>query len=146
LQPDAAIIFSDILVLLQALGVEVQMRPGEGPVLPQPLRTAADAFALQEVDVVPRLEYVSAALRMTKKALDGRATLIGFAGAPWTLFCYLVEGRGSKDFARAKGFFYREPEAARHVLGILARTTVAYLNAQIAAGAQVVQVFDSWAG
>lgn len=143
---DAAIIFSDILVVLQALDFEVEMRPGEGPVLPDPLRSAEQALKLTVPDAAERLHYVMDALTLTRKTLAGRVPLIGFAGAPWTLLCYLVEGRGSKNFAEAKSFCYREPEAARRALEVITDTTIDYLNAQIKAGAQVVQVFDSWAG
>jgi uroporphyrinogen decarboxylase len=144
--PDAAIIFSDILVIPQALGFTVTLNEGEGPRLPDPVRTAAQALAVTVPDVEDRLHYVMDALRLTRNRLDGRATLIGFAGAPWTILCYMVEGRGSKDFARVKQFCYTEPVAARHLLDAITKTTIAYLKAQIKAGAQAVQVFDSWAG
>jgi len=145
-QPDAAIIFSDILVVLQALGLEVTLNPGEGPRLPNPVKTPEDAFKLSVPDVEDRLHYVMEALTLTRHALNGEATLIGFAGAPWTLFCYLIEGRGSKDFAKAKAFYWQYPEASKHALQVISDTTIRYLKAQIQAGAQVVQVFDSWAG
>lgn len=144
--PDAAIIFSDILVVLQALGIEVTLNPGEGPRLPNPVNTPEAALALTVPDVQDRLHYVMEALTLTRKELNGEATLIGFAGAPWTLFCYLIEGRGSKDFARAKAFYWQHLEAARHALKVISDTTILYLKAQIKAGAQVVQVFDSWSG
>ena len=144
--PDAAIIFSDILVIPQALGFEVTMNEGEGPRLPNPVRTADQAFAVQIPDVVHHLHYVMDAIRITRERLAGRATMIGFAGAPWTILCYMVEGKGSKDFSRVKQFCYTEPEAARHLLNVITKTTIEYLKAQIAAGAQTVQVFDSWAG
>ncbi|MFW6348502.1 MAG: uroporphyrinogen decarboxylase [Cyclonatronaceae bacterium] len=145
-KPDAAIIFSDILVVLQALGLEVTLVPGQGPRLPDPVQTPEAALALQTPDVADRLHYVMEALRLTRHELNGEAALIGFAGAPWTLFCYMVEGRGSKDFSRAKAFYWQHPEAARHALRIITETTIAYLKGQIAAGAQAVQVFDSWSG
>ena len=144
--PDAAIIFSDILVIPQALGFEVTMNEGEGPRLPNPVRTADQAFAVQIPDVVHHLHYVMEAIRITRERLAGRATMIGFAGAPWTILCYMVEGKGSKDFSRVKQFCYTEPEAARHLLDVITKTTITYLKAQISAGAQTVQVFDSWAG
>lgn len=144
--PDAAIIFSDILVIPQSLGLEVTLNEGEGPRLPNPIRTAKDALAISVPDVADRLHYVMEALTITRNRLDGNATLIGFAGAPWTILCYMIEGRGSKDFARVKQFCYTEPDAARHLLSVITDTTIAYLKAQITAGAQVVQVFDSWAG
>lgn len=144
--PDAAIIFSDILVVLQALGLEVTLNPGEGPRLPEPVDSPGKALALSVPDVEDRLHYVMEALTLTRKELNGKATLIGFAGAPWTLFCYAIEGRGSKDFAKAKAFYWQHPEASRHLLKVICDTTIRYLKAQILAGAQVVQVFDSWAG
>lgn len=144
--PDAAIIFSDILVVLQALGLEVTLNPGEGPRLPEPVNSPEAAFALKVPNVEDRLHYVMEALTLTRRELNGNATLIGFAGAPWTLFCYLIEGRGSKDFAKAKAFYWQYPEASRHALKVISDTTIRYLKAQVKAGAQVVQVFDSWAG
>lgn len=144
--PDAAIIFSDILVIPQALGFEVTMNEGEGPRLPDPVRTAEQAMAIQVPDTVDRLHYVMDALRITRQRLDGRAALIGFAGAPWTILCYMVEGKGSKDFSRVKQFCYTHPEAARHLLEVITKSTIDYLNAQVQAGAQAIQVFDSWAG
>jgi uroporphyrinogen decarboxylase len=145
-EPDAAIIFSDILVVLQALGLEVTLNPGEGPRLPNPIQTPEDAFKLSVPDVEDRLHYVMEALTLTRKELNGNATLIGFAGAPWTLFCYMIEGRGSKDFAKAKAFYWQHPKAAQHALQVISDTTIQYLRAQVKAGAQVVQVFDSWSG
>lgn len=144
--PDAAIIFSDILVIPQALGFEVTMNEGEGPRLPNPVRTAEQALAVQVPDTADRLHYVMDALRITRQRLDGRASLIGFAGAPWTILCYMVEGKGSKDFSRVKQFCYTQPEAARHLLDVITKSTIDYLNAQVLAGAQAIQVFDSWAG
>jgi len=144
--PDAAIIFSDILVIPQALGFEVTMNEGEGPRLPNPIRTAEQALAVTRPDVADRLHYVMEAITITRRRLDGRAAMIGFAGAPWTILCYMVEGKGSKDFSRVKQFCYTHPVAARHLLDVIADTTIDYLKAQIVAGAQAVQVFDSWAG
>ncbi len=144
--PDAAIIFSDILVIPQALGFEVTMNEGEGPRLPHPVRTAEQALAVQVPDTADRLHYVMDALRITRQRLDGRASLIGFAGAPWTILCYMVEGKGSKDFSRVKQFCYTQPEAARYLLDVITTSTIDYLNAQVQAGAQAIQVFDSWAG
>lgn len=144
--PDAAIIFSDILVIPQALGFEVTMNEGEGPRLPNPVRTAEQVLAVQIPDTADRLHYVMDALRITRQRLDGRASLIGFAGAPWTILCYMVEGKGSKDFSRVKQFCYTHPDAARHLLEVITKSTIDYLNAQVQAGAQAIQVFDSWAG
>lgn len=146
LEPDAAIIFSDILTVPQALGIDVDLVKGKGPVLVNPIRTVDDAFAILAEDIPEKLHYVMNAITLTRNELNGRVPLIGFAGAPWTLFCYMVEGHGSKNFARAKAFIYQQPDAARHVLKELTKATISYLQAQISAGAQVVQVFDSWSG
>lgn len=146
LEPDAAIIFSDILTVPQALGIDVQMIPDKGPVMGNPIKTTDDAFAILSEQVPQKLQHVMDAITLTRRELNGRVPLIGFAGAPWTLFCYMVQGEGSKDFNRAKSFMYREPEAARHVMKELTRATIDYLQAQVDAGAQAVQVFDSWAG
>lgn len=144
--PDAAIIFSDILTVPQALGIDVQMIPGRGPIIGNPIKTVDDAFAIISDDTAGKLHYVMEALTLTRKELNGRVPLIGFAGAPWTLFCYMVEGQGSKDFNKAKSFLYMEPDAARHVMKELTKATIEYLQAQVRAGAQAVQVFDSWSG
>ncbi len=146
LEPDAAIIFSDILTIPQALGIDVELVSGKGPVLDNPIRSADDAFAILAEDIPEKLNHVMEALTLTRNELNGRVPLIGFAGAPWTLFCYMVQGQGSKNFDKAKAFLYQHPDAARHVLKELTRATIDYLKAQIEAGAQAVQVFDSWAG
>jgi len=143
---DAAIIFSDILVVPQAMGMEVQMIEFKGPWLPDPIRHASDLKKLMVPDVQERLGYVFDALRLTKKMLDGQVPLIGFAGAPWTLLCYMVQGRGSKTFDEAKAFCYTQPETAHRLLQLVTDTTIAYLKGQAAAGADVVQLFDSWGG
>jgi uroporphyrinogen decarboxylase len=143
---DAAIIFSDILVVPQAMGMEVQMVEHKGPILPEPIKQASDLGKLVVPDVEESLGYVFEALRLTKKNLDGRVPLIGFAGAPWTLLCYMVEGKGSKTFDQAKAFCYTQPEAAHRLLQLITDTTIAYLKGQAAAGADVVQIFDSWGG
>lgn len=143
---DAAIIFSDILVVPQAMGLEVQMVEGKGPLLPDPVKSVKDLERLIIPDVADRLHYVFDALAMTKKKLNGRVPLIGFAGAPWTLLCYMVQGKGSKTFDEAKAFCYQQPEAAHRLLQMITETTIAYLRAQAKAGADVVQVFDSWGG
>ncbi|HEX6982100.1 MAG TPA: uroporphyrinogen decarboxylase [Balneolaceae bacterium] len=144
--PDAAIIFSDILTVPQALGIDVDLVKGKGPVMGNPIRTVDDAFSILAEGVPEKLSHVMEAITLTRKELNGRVPLIGFAGAPWTLFCYIVEGEGSKNFAKAKAFLYQHPDAARHVIKELTKATIDYLKAQIKAGAQVVQVFDSWAG
>lgn len=143
---DAAIIFSDILVVPQAMGLEVQMVEGKGPFLPDPVKSRADLQRLHIPDVEASLGYVFDALRLTKKTLDGRVPLIGFAGAPWTLLCYMVQGKGSKTFDEAKAFCYTQPETAHRLLQMITDTTIAYLKGQARAGADVVQIFDSWGG
>lgn len=146
LEPDAAIIFSDILTIPQALGIDVQMIPEKGPVMGNPIQNEDDAFSILAEDISEKLHYVMDAITLTRKELNGRVPLIGFAGAPWTLFCYMVQGEGSKNFDKAKSFLYQHPEASRHVMQELTRATIEYLNAQIEAGAQAVQLFDSWSG
>ncbi|MEJ7767307.1 MAG: uroporphyrinogen decarboxylase [Chitinophagaceae bacterium] len=143
---DAAIIFSDILVVPQAMGMEVQMVEGKGPFLPEPVKQYRDIDKLTVPDVDEKLGYVFDALSLTKKTLDGRVPLIGFAGAPWTLLCYMVQGKGSKTFDEAKAFCFTQPEAAHRLLQMLTDTTIAYLRGQAKAGADVVQLFDSWGG
>src|SRR5689334_4930459 len=143
---DAAIIFSDILVVPQAMGMEVQMIESKGPFLPEPVKQLSDLDKLVIPDVNETLGYVFNALRMTKEALNGRVPLIGFAGAPWTLLCYMVQGKGSKTFDEAKAFCYTQPETAHRLLQMITDTTIAYLKGQAKAGADVVQIFDSWGG
>jgi len=143
---DAAILFSDILVIPQALEVEVQMVPNKGPYLPQPIRSRAQVEALPDVDVAERLHYVFSAIEATQAGLAGRVPLIGFAGSPWTILCYMVEGEGSKNFAEAKAFCYREPEAAQLLLEKITQVTIQYLRKKVAHGCQALQVFDSWGG
>ncbi|MEM7657227.1 MAG: uroporphyrinogen decarboxylase [Bacteroidota bacterium] len=143
---DAAIIFSDILVVCQALGFPVTMNPGEGPRLPQPIVDPAQIDAIEVGDVADRLHYVMDALRLTRQTLAGRVPLIGFVGSPWTVFCYMVEGQGSKNFAKAKAFAFTHPAATARMLQKLTDASIQYLQAQVEAGADVVQVFDSWGG
>src|SRR6201999_1001799 len=143
---DAAIIFSDILVVPQAMGLEVQMVEGKGPFLPDPVKRPSDLGRICIPDVDERLHYVFDALLLTKKTLDGRVPLIGFAGAPWTLLCYMVQGKGAKTFDEAKAFCYTQPETAHRLLQMITDTTIAYLKGQARAGADVVQIFDSWGG
>ncbi len=143
---DAAILFSDILVIPQAMGLEVQMNEGQGPLLSEPIKTPEDLKRLVVPDVTERLHYVMDAITLTKKTLDNRIPLIGFAGAPFTILCYMVEGKGSKTFDKAKAFCYQHPVAAHQFLQMITDTTIAYLKAQRAAGADVLQVFDSWSG
>ncbi|MFT4032466.1 MAG: uroporphyrinogen decarboxylase [Siphonobacter sp.] len=143
---DAAIIFSDILVVPEAMGLPYEMVEAHGPVFPKTIRTAADVDALQIADAETELGYVLEAIRLTKKELNGRVPLIGFAGAPFTIFCYMIEGKGSKTFSVAKKYLYAEPELSHRLLQKITDTTLSYLQAQVAAGANLVQLFDSWAG
>jgi uroporphyrinogen decarboxylase len=143
---DAAILFSDILVVLQAMGLEVQLIENKGPVLPKPVRTVADMNRVTIPEVEETLGYVFDAIRLTKRELNNRVPLIGFAGAPWTLLCYMVEGKGSKTFDLAKSFCYTRPELAHHLLQMLTDTTISYLKHQVKAGADIIQLFDSWGG
>lgn len=143
---DAAILFSDILVVPQALGLEVQMIAGKGPFLPKTINNLKDAQNIEIPNVNERLSYVMEGIKQTRMDLNGRVPLIGFAGAPFTILCYMVQGQGSKDFSQAKSFCHQEKEAAHLLLQKITTTTIDYLNAQIKAGAQAVQLFDSWAG
>ena len=143
---DAAIIFSDILVIPQAMGLEVLMEEGKGPSLPKTIKTQKDIDDLVTDHAEENLHYVYDALSLTKKELNGRVPLIGFAGAPWTLLCYMVEGKGSKTWDKAKQFAYTEPELAHQLLQKITSITISYLKAQVKAGADTVQVFDSWSG
>lgn len=143
---DAAIIFSDILVIPQAMGVEVLMEEGKGPSLPNVVKSQSDIDVLRTDGVEESLKYVTDALSLTKKELNGRVPLIGFAGAPWTILCYMVEGKGSKTWDKAKQFAYTQPELAHRLLQKITEITINYLKAQAKAGADLVQVFDSWAG
>lgn len=142
---DAAIIFSDILVIPEAMGLPYQMIEAKGPHFERTIQTQADARALRVAEAGD-LDYVMQAIRLTKKALGDRVPLIGFAGAPWTLFAYMVEGSGSKTFSQAKKLLYTHPELAHQVLDKITQSTIHYLKGQIAAGADMIQVFDSWAG
>src|SRR5215203_1970787 len=143
---DAAIIFSDILVIPQAMGVEVLMEEGKGPLLPKTIKTQQDIDALNTANAEEHLKYVMDALSLTKKELNGRVPLIGFAGAPWTILCYMIEGKGSKTWDKAKQFAYTQPEQTHQLLQKITDATIEYLKAQVKAGADTVQVFDSWAG
>lgn len=143
---DAAIIFSDILVVPEAMGLPYEMVEQRGPVFPQTVRTAADLSRLHVADAEQDLGYVLEALRITKQMLNGRVPLLGFAGAPFTIFCYMTEGKGSKTFSVAKKLLYTDPAFAHTLLQQITDSTVAYLKAQVRAGADLVQLFDSWAG
>ncbi|MEO6758789.1 MAG: uroporphyrinogen decarboxylase, partial [Saprospiraceae bacterium] len=144
---DAAIIFSDILVIPEAMGLNYEMVEAKGPRFPRVIENEADIIALAAgAAAAERLEYVFEALRITKRALDGRVPLIGFAGAPWTILAYMVEGGGSKTFSKARRLLYTEPALAHTLLDKITDTTIAYLRGQIAAGVDLLQIFDSWAG
>ncbi|MEY4875735.1 MAG: uroporphyrinogen decarboxylase [Bacteroidota bacterium] len=143
---DAAILFSDILVVPQAMGLEVQLVENKGPFLPKTIATQTDLKALQVKDAEHNLNYVYDAIKLVKTELNNRVPLIGFAGAPFTLLCYMVEGKGSKSFDKAKQFCFSEPELAHQLLQKITNVTIEYLKLQVAAGVDVVQVFDSWSG
>jgi len=143
---DAAIIFSDILTIPEAMGLGLSIEEGAGPVFERPLRDTAAIDALHVPDPESETGYVMDTIRLTRRELDGRVPLIGFAGSPWTLATYMVEGRGSKEFSRVKTLMFSEPRAMHRLLQTLADSVTAYLNAQIAAGAQAVQIFDTWGG
>lgn len=142
---DAAIIFSDILVVNEAMGMNVEIIESKGIKLTPPIRSQADINKLVVPDVEEKLGYVLEALKMTKKELDNRVPLIGFSGAAWTLFTYAVEGGGSKNYAHAKQMMYREPKMAHELLGKISEVITAYVLKQIEAGADAIQIFDSWA-
>ncbi|MEY2829482.1 MAG: uroporphyrinogen decarboxylase [Bacteroidota bacterium] len=143
---DAAILFSDILVVPQAMGLEVQLVENKGPFLPKTIATQNDLNLLQVKDAEHNLNYVYDAIKMVKTELNNKVPLIGFAGAPFTLLCYMVEGKGSKSFDKAKQFCFSEPELAHQLLQKITTVTIEYLKLQVAAGADLVQVFDSWSG
>ncbi len=143
---DAAIIFSDILVIPEAMGMQFDMIESKGPVFHHPLRNVEDVNNLKEVDPVKDLKYVLDAVSLTKKELNGRVPLIGFSGSPWTLLTYMVEGKGSKNFSSIKKFIYNEPKLAHQALDKLSKTIAGYLSAKIEAGADAVQIFDTWGG
>lgn len=143
---DAAIIFSDILVIPDAMGMEVIMEEGKGPILPYTIQTDGDIDSLNISNSAHHLNYVMNAISLTKRALDGRVPLIGFAGAPWTILCYMVEGKGSKTWEKAKQFAYSKPDMAHALLNKITRITIDYLIEQVKAGADAVQLFDSWSG
>ncbi|MHB8472217.1 MAG: uroporphyrinogen decarboxylase [Gammaproteobacteria bacterium] len=143
---DAAILFSDILTIPDAMGLGLSFNEGEGPRFERPLRSAADIHALPIPDPEDELRYVMDAIRLIRSELNGRVPLIGFSGSPWTLATYMVEGGGSRDFVRIKTLLYDQPALLHNLLDKLARVVANYLNAQIAAGAQAVMLFDTWGG
>jgi uroporphyrinogen decarboxylase len=147
LNVDAAIIFSDILVVPEAMGLDYEMIEQRGPWFEKTIRSDKDFEQLSKtVDIEEKLGYVLDAISLTKKELNGRVPLIGFAGAPWTIFCYMVEGKGSKTFSESRKMLYANPELAHKMLNKITNVTIEYLKAQIRRGADLVQVFDSWAG
>ena len=143
---DAAIIFSDILTIPDAMGLDLYFVEGEGPKFRRPLRDEAAIKALRVPDPEEQLGYVMAAIRMTVGALDGRVPLIGFSGSPYTLACYMIEGGGSDDFRLVKTMLYDRPDLLKHILAINAQAVTAYLKAQVSAGAQALMIFDTWGG
>ena len=143
---DAAILFSDILTIPDAMGLGLNFIPGEGPTFNHPIESAADVAALGIPDMERELGYVMDAVRLIRQELNGRVPLIGFSGSPWTLATYMIEGGASRDFARAKAMLYHEPRTLHQLLDKLATAVTAYLTAQIEAGVQAVMLFDTWGG
>src|SRR5215213_2357045 len=143
---DAAIIFADILLILEPMGIDLEFARGEGPVIHNPVRNASDIDRLVEVEDVTSLEFVNEAIRQTRHALKPDIPLIGFCGAPFTLASYMTEGGGSKNYVHTKRLMYDDPGAWHAMMSLVSRALVKYLNAQIGAGAQAVQLFDSWVG
>ena len=143
---DAAILFSDILTIPDAMGLGLYFAEGEGPKFERTVREEADVARLAVPDPDAELRYVTDAVRTIRRALDGRVPLIGFSGSPWTLACYMVEGGGSSDFRQIKTLLYKRPDLLERILAVNAQAVAAYLNAQIEAGAQAVMIFDSWGG
>ncbi|MDP2180608.1 uroporphyrinogen decarboxylase [Methylicorpusculum sp.] len=143
---DAAILFSDILTVPDAMGLGLYFSEGEGPIFERPIKTAADVDQLPIPDPEQELRYVIDAVRLIRTTLQGRVPLIGFSGSPWTLATYMVEGRSSKSFQKIKTFMYEQPATVHKLLDKLAQSVALYLNAQIAAGAQAVMLFDTWGG
>ena len=145
-KPDAAILFSDILVIPQAMNIDVEMKENIGPWVPNPIRSAADVEQVIVPNIEETLGYVMDAIKITKEMLNDEVPLIGFAGSPWTILCYAVEGKGSKSFDTAKGFCFSQPEAAHALLQKITDTTILYLKEKVKAGVNAVQIFDSWGG
>jgi uroporphyrinogen decarboxylase len=143
---DAAVLFADIMLPLEPMGVSLEIQPDVGPIIHHPVRSAADVDRLRLIEPDAEVGFVMEAIRLVRRELAGKHAVIGFSGAPFTLACYLIEGRPSRDYAIAKAFMYREPAAWHALLEKLSEVVISYLNAQVAAGAQVVQLFDSWVG
>src|SRR3954471_3357059 len=146
LNVDAAIIFADILLIIEPMGLELEFAKGEGPVIHNPVRTASDVDRVREVEDVSSLDYVYESVRITRRELKADLPLIGFCGAPFTLASYICEGGGSKNYINTKRLMYNDPGAWHAMMSRIARSLALYLNAQIDAGAQAVQLFDSWVG
>lgn len=143
---DAAILFSDILVIPQAMNIPVEMKPGIGPWLPRPIRSKKDVDEVIVPDIHETLGYVMDAIKLTKEKLNDEIPLIGFAGSPWTILCYCVQGQGSKNYDKAKEFCFTQPVHAHELLQKITDTTILYLKEKVKMGVNAVQVFDSWGG
>ena len=143
---DAAVLFADIMLPLEPMGVSLEIQPEIGPIIHEPIRSRADVDRLREIEPQSEVAFVMNAIRLVRRELDGRTAVIGFSGSPFTLACYLVEGRPSRDYAIAKAFMFREPDAWHALMAKLSTVVIGYLNAQIDAGVHVVQLFDSWVG
>src|SRR5947209_14072252 len=146
LNVDAAIIFADILLIIEPMGIELEFGKGEGPVIHNPVRGARDVERLREVESVESLDFVMEAIRRTRRALRPNIPLIGFGGAPFTLASYIIEGGGSRNYVHTKTLMYTDSGAWHAMMSLIARGLAKYLNAQVEAGAQAVQLFDSWVG
>jgi uroporphyrinogen decarboxylase len=143
---DAAVLYADIMLPLEGMGVPFSIDPGIGPIVHDPVRTAADIEALRVIDAEDATPFLFETIRNLRRELDGKTALIGFAGAPYTVASYMIEGRPTKDFGRSKGLMYGQPEAWRRLMETLTEVTIRYLWAQVQAGVQVIQLFDSWMG
>ncbi len=143
---DAAILYSDILIPVEAMGIDLEFIESRGPVIHNPVRTEKDVKALKVIDPGESVPFVMEAIKLLRKELEGRAPLIGFSGVPFTLASYMIEGGGSKNYLEAKGMMYNAPELFHELMQKITDTVIAYLNAQVDAGAQAIQVFDSWVG
>ncbi|MBA2732227.1 MAG: uroporphyrinogen decarboxylase [Acidobacteria bacterium] len=146
LNVDAAIIFADILLILEPMGIDLEFAKGEGPVIHNPVRSASDVERLREIESIESLDYVFEAIRRTRRSLRPDLPLIGFSGAPFTLASYMIEGGGSRNYVHTKSLMYGDSGAWHSMMSLISRGLIRYLNAQVAAGAQAVQLFDSWVG
>jgi uroporphyrinogen decarboxylase len=143
---DAAVLYSDIMIPLEGMGVPFRIEPEIGPIIDAPLRTEADVERLRVLDAEEAVPYVFEAIRLIRRELDGKTAVVGFAGSPFTLACYMLEGRPSRDYGKAKAFMYGRPELWHKLMATITEVTVRYLRAQVRAGAQLIQLFDSWVG